>query len=454
MRKAHVLVVPYPAEGHIIPLLELSQRLVQHGLEVTFVITEHIQQKMWGSNSIGGGESNIIGVALIEDGLSLEDRNRPGKLSESVLLVMPGKVEELIEKMKNNGVVISCVVCDQSLCWALDIAKRKQIKSAAFCPAAAALLLQSFNIPTFIDQGIILEDGTLVKKQIIKLSPEMPAMNSAHFVWTCLGPLGNKEMQKNVFQLMLKNNNSVNNTNWLLCNSTYDLEPAAFNMAPQIRPIGPLLASNNRLLSSDPQDSKCLKWLDQQKPQSVLYLAFGSSTIFNPTQFRELALGLELSNTPFLWVVRATKTEEASKGGLFPERFLERVANRGLIVDWAPQQKVLSHSSVACFVSHCGWNSTVEGVSYGVPFLCWPYFADQFINQSYICDVWRTGLGFDRDKSGVITRDEIRIKVERVINDEEMKERALRFKEMAANIVDEGGSSNKNFRDFVEWVKS
>ena len=279
----------------------------------------------------------------------------------------------------------------------------------------------------------------------------MPAMNSANFVWTCLG---NEDMQKNVFELMVKNNTSVKKTDWLLCNSTYDLEPAAFNLAPQIRAIGPLLASNNDQASSDPEPSTCLKWLEQQRPNSVIYVAFGSFTILDTTQFRELAFGLELSNRPFLWVVRTNITEEAKDGGLFPEGFLERVANKGLIVNWVPQQKVLSHRSVACFISHCGWNSTVEGVSYGVPFLCWPYFADQFINQSYICDVWRIGLGLNRDGRGVITRDEVRTKVERVMNDEEMKERALSYKEMAANSVNEGGSSNRNFRNFIEWMKS
>ncbi|PON83477.1 UDP-glucuronosyl/UDP-glucosyltransferase [Trema orientale] len=475
----HVLVVPYPAQGHVIPLWELSKRLVQQGFNITFVNTRHIHEKVQNAMSLVDDDGIMSGdqirVALIEDGLSLEDRVRPGKLSESVLRVMPGKVEELIENINNNNNnknnnnnnnnngsstkqadrKISCVVCDQSLGWALDIAERKGIKRAAFCPAAAALLVQAFSIPKLIDQGIINPDGTLgIKKGIIKLSSETPAMNSANFVWTCLG---NKDMQKNVFELMVKNNTSVKKTDWLICNSTYDLEPSAFNMAPQIRPIGPLLATNNgRVRSHLKASTACLKWLDQQRPQSAIYIAFGSFTIFNPTQLRELALGLELSNRPFLWVVRTDKSDESSNanGGWFPEGFLERVANRGLIVNWAPQQKVLSHGSVACFISHCGWNSTVEGVSYGVPFLCWPYFADQFINQSYICDVWRTGLGFDRDESGVIPRDEIRTKVEKVINDEKMKERALRYKEMAAKCVEEGGSSNKNFKDFIEWMKS
>ena len=162
MGNPHVLVVPYPAQGHIIPLLELSNRLAQHGFDVTFVNTQHIDEKVKNAMSLMDSK---IRVVLIEDGLSLEDRKRAGKLSESVLRVMPRKVEELIEKINglsfNEGDEISCVVCDQSLGWALDIAERKGIKKAAFCPAAAALLVQGFSIPRLIDEGIIDKDGKI-----------------------------------------------------------------------------------------------------------------------------------------------------------------------------------------------------------------------------------------------------------------------------------------------------
>lgn len=289
-----------------------------------------------------------------------------------------------------------------------------------------------------------------MKKETIKLSSDMPAMNPANFVWTCLR---NMTLQKSIFELMVRNNGTIKLADWLLCNSTYDLEPEAFKMAPQILPIGPLLKSNRLgdfTGNMRPEDSTCLKWLDQQPPQSVIYIAFGSFTILDPTQFQELAMGLELSNRPFLWVVRSNMTDKVNDA--YPKGFFDRVATQGLVVGWAPQQKVLCHPSIACFLSHCGWNSTMEGVSNGVPFLCWPYFADQFLNQSYICNVWRIGLGFDRNENGIITRNEVRIKVEQLLGDEKIKARALAFQEMAASSIREGGSSNKNFSNFVEWI--
>ncbi|KAM1358184.1 hypothetical protein ACFX1Q_045174 [Malus domestica] len=452
MVNPHVLVIPYPAQGHVIPLFELSRCLVKHGIEVTFVDTEHVHMQMKNALAVEDEIGSKIHHVFVSDGLeSLEDRKIPGKFSAAIMQVMPGKFKELIEEINgSNGDQITCVLADQSLGWALDIAEQKAIKRAAFCPAAAALLVLGFSIPKLIDEGIVANDGTPTKKQVIKLSPEMPGMNTSNFVWACLG---SKALQKNVFQLMVRNNQSTKLADWLLCNSTYDLEPAAFSMAPQILPIGPLLASNQLESSAGnilPDDS-CLNWLDQQSPQSVIYVAFGSVAVFDRKQFEELAWGLEHSNRPFLWVVRDDNAH--TKNEAFPEGFLDSVADRGRIVAWAPQQRVLSHPSIACFVSHCGWNSTMEGVSYGVPFMCWPYFADQFLNQTYICEVWKVGLGFERDESGIVTRREISSKVEQLLGNDEIGARVLDMKKKVMDSVKEGGGSNKNFNSFVDWMK-
>ena len=246
-----------------------------------------------------------------------------------------------------------------------------------------------------------------------------------------------------------------NLTEWWLCNTTYELEPGALSFEPKLLPIGPLLRSNDNASATArslgqfwEEDLSCMSWLDQQPHRSVLYVAFGSTTIFDQKQFTELALGLELTNRPFLWVVR--QDSNCNNKVSYPNEF---VGSQGKIVGWAPQQKVLSHPAIACFVSHCGWNSTVEGLSNGVPFLCWPYFTDQFSNKSCICDELKVGLGFDSDENGLVSCWEIKAKVDQLLSDENIRSRSHKLKEKLKNNIEEGGRSSENLSKFVKWLK-
>ncbi|KAM0039849.1 putative sinapate 1-glucosyltransferase [Helianthus debilis subsp. tardiflorus] len=104
-------------------------------------------------------------------------------------------------------------------------------------------------------------------------------------------------------------------------------------------------------------------------------------------------------------------------------------------------------------MSHCGWNSTMECVSNGVPFVCWPYFADQFFNKTYICDIWKTGVGLNKDEKGIVTRGEIKSKVEQLVNNNIHKANALNLKEKLTDCLREGNSSNKKLNKFIDWLK-
>ncbi|KAJ9147538.1 hypothetical protein P3X46_029688 [Hevea brasiliensis] len=441
MGKPHVVAIPYPAQGHVIPLMELSQCLVKHGFKVTFVNTEYNHRRVMNALAEQDYFGDQISLVSIPDGMEhWEDRNELVKLTKAIFEVMPGKLEDLIDRINaSEDEKITCIIADETMGWALEVAEKMKIRRVAFWPASAALLTSLFSIQKLIDDGIIDSNGTPLKNQMIQLASAMPAMNSANLIWTCVGDL---TTQKIIVDVSIKNNNAVKVADWILCNSAHDFEPGAFTLAPKILPIGPLLAGSREGDSVGhfwPEDSNCLKWLDQQPLKSVIY------------PIPRISIGLEISCRPFLWAVRPDITSDTNA---YPEGFQERVATRGQMVEWAPQQKVLSHPSIACFLSHCGWNSTMEGVANGVPFLCWPYFADQFLNESYITDVWKVGLTFNRNESGIIMREEIKNKVEQVLSDENITARAAEFKEKAMKSVREGGYSSKNFNNFIAWMKA
>ncbi|XVF11823.1 hypothetical protein REPUB_Repub08aG0060400 [Reevesia pubescens] len=448
----HVLVISYPAQGHVAPLMKLSLQIAAQGVKVTFVNTEFIHEKIMASMPEKDREQSMISLVSIPDGLEGDDRNDIFKLAESILRVMPGHLEDLIVKMNQSNLneQIKCVIADTSVGWALEVAKKMGIRAVAVWPAGAACFALTAQIPHLIDDQVINNDGTLIKDEPIRLSEDIPAWSSSEFTWRCCDPV----MQKLLFVYVSTALKTFKFADQILCNSFYELDSSVMKLIPKILPIGPFSASNHFGAFAGnfwPEDSTCLSWLDKQIAGSVIYVALGSTTILSSQQVDELALGLELTGLPFLWVVRSNLTDGST--AKFPEGYIKRIADRGKIVEWAPQEKVLAHPSSACFVSHCGWNSTLEGLSMGIPFLCWPYFADQFHNRSYICDIWKIGLALAKDENGIITRNEMSTKINKLLSSDAIKANALHLKEVARKSVSEGGSSFKNFKSFIEQIQ-
>ncbi|CAO2038669.1 unnamed protein product [Urochloa humidicola] len=469
--RQHALVIPYPAQGHVIPLLELAYALVDRGFTVTFANSEFNHHRVLAAMADDTTKKNGRRTGLLLDRIRLvavpdgmepgEDRNNLVRLTVLMAEHMAPRVEDLIRQSHgdtvDDGVPITCMVADYNLgTWALDVARRTRIKSAAIWPASAAVLASLLSINKLIQDNIIdSKDGSALTQGTFQLSPEMPVMHTAHLAWNCIG---NHEGQEALFRYLIGGVRAVEKCDFILCNSFHRAEPATFARFPNVVPIGPLLTGERRGKAVGhfwrPEDDACISWLDAQPARSVVYVAFGSFTMFDTRQFRELALGLELCGRPFLWVVRP----DIVHGDVhdYPDGFLDRVgaSGQGMVVAWSPQLRVLAHPAVACFVSHCGWNSTMEGIRNGVPFLAWPYFADQFVNQGYICDTWKVGLRAKADESGVITKEHIAGRVGELMSDRGMRERAEAMKKVAHESVMEGGSSHRNFDVFVEAIKA
>ncbi|KAH0460958.1 hypothetical protein IEQ34_008533 [Dendrobium chrysotoxum] len=452
MSSTHALILPYPAQGHVIPLMELSYCLIERGFHITFINTEFNHERIFAGSKLDQAKFiDGIHFVTIPDGLELEeDRHNFGRMTASLTKVMPSFLEEL---MRNNVVKFTCFIADMNMAWALSIAKNVGLRTAVVWPAAAGALVTILSIPKLIQDEVIDENGTPMKKEVIQLNPGMTPMDTSNLPWCCLR---DEYTQKIMFNYMIANNQATSNAEMIICNSFEMLEKPVFKEMPYILPVGPLHNSFESI--RDPnlchfwsEDKQCIDWLNKHPANSVIYVAFGSITIFNNKQFQELALGLELIGRPFLWVVRPDMTNK-SINCTYPSGFEERVVDRGRIVGWSPQQKVLKHPAIACFISHCGWNSTIEGVRNGVPFLCWPYFVDQLFNQSYITKVWKIGLSLVPDENGLISKEEVGSKVEELLKDRDILERSQALKNFSDISVMEGGSSFKNLNKFVDFI--
>lgn len=225
------------------------------------------------------------------------------------------------------------------------------------------------------------------------------------------------------------------------------------------------MASRGNKASID--EERCLKWLDSMQNGSVLFVNFGSLVRSVPLQLMEIGLGLEASRKPFIWVIKAGDKMPEIEQWLIEENFEERVKDRGLIIKgWAPQIMILSHRAICGFLTHCGWNSTIESICNGVPMITWPHFGDQFLNEMLIVDVLKIGIrigaeryitwGSEKSDEVMITRDDVERKVLELMDEEKGTERRVKARdlgEMAKKAMEEGGSSYKNIELLVQAMQ-
>lgn len=189
------------------------------------------------------------------------------------------------------------------------------------------------------------------------------------------------------------------------------------------------------------EETECLDWLDQRDPESVIYVNFGSVTVMAPEQLIEFAWGLANSGHHFFWVVRPDLVKGSS--AISSDEFKTAVGGRGLLATWCPQEQVLAHRAVGCFLTHSGWNSTVESISSGVPMVCWPFFSEQPTNCRFSCTSWGVGLELERSAG----RGKVEGVVREVMGGEEgktLRKKAIEWKVKAESAVKDGGSSHTN----------
>ncbi|XP_015901336.3 UDP-glycosyltransferase 89A2 [Ziziphus jujuba] len=177
---------------------------------------------------------------------------------------------------------------------------------------------------------------------------------------------------------------------------------------------------------SNYREEHVIQWLDAKPRGSVLYVAFGSEVGPSKDEYPQLASALEESTRPFIWVIQSgSGIPGSTKEVYFPDGLDRKVGERGLIIcGWGPQLLILSHPSTGGFLSHCGWNSTVEAFGLGVPLLAWPFRGDQYYNAKWLIKHLKVGHRVCEDSSQMVTKDDISRGIEVIMEDEEIKKKA------------------------------
>ncbi|CAO2176345.1 unnamed protein product [Urochloa humidicola] len=476
MARPHVVVVPYPGSGNINPALQLSKLLHCRGVFITFVVTEHNLRRVQAAAGAEGatavsGCSEGFRIETIPDGMLDADRGAQDYdvgLSKATVHHGAAPLRELVTRLRGGVPPVTCVMPTALMSFALDVARDLGVPSMVHLGFGAAALMAQMRLRELKDRGYLplkdescLTNGYL-EKTIIDWIPGMPPIS--------LGDVSSfvRTTDPDDFGLWfnITEANNCTKAGALIINTFDTLEAdvlAALHVEyPRIYTVGPLGTmlrqghhvdgedDNNIDLSLWKHDTECLAWLDVQDQESVVYANFGSLTVLTAAQLTEFAWGLATTGYPFLLVVRDDLIRGGSDGmAALPPEFLSETADRCRMATWCPQDQVLRHRAVGCFVTHCGWNSTLESVAAGVPMVCWPVFAEQYTNRKYACEVWGVGLRLDEE----VRREQVAGRVREAMESEELRKSAARWKAEAEAAACQGGSSYENLLGLVKALE-
>ncbi|KAL6643032.1 hypothetical protein ACP70R_021213 [Stipagrostis hirtigluma subsp. patula] len=455
--RVHVLLVSYPAQGHINPLLQFGKRLAAHrpgGVRCTLAVA---RSALAGSSTLQ--PAGTVRVAAFSDGCDRGGYDEVGDVRAYLArLESAGSrtLDELLRAEAAHGRAVRAVVYDAFLAWAPPVARRHGAWCAAF-----------FTQPCAVNVAYAHAwrgDLRLPMAEVPAELPGLPAgLEPADFSTFLTQPT--PPGSSSYLDLLLQQCQGLEVADHVLINTFHDLQTEeAEYMAARwgAKTVGPTLPSSyldNRIPDDSsynfdirtPMTAECKAWLDNRSTHSVVYVAFGSLATLGLDQMDEMAKGLYNSGKAFLWVVRESKTSK------IPENFVNKLKGKGLVVTWCPQLEVLAHDAIGCFVTHCGWNSTMEGLSMGVPMVAMPQWSDQPMNAKYIEDVWQVGVRARRDAKGVVTNEEIERCVREVMEGElskEYKKNAMSWRERAKRAMSQGGSSDRNILEFLSKLGS
>ncbi|TXG73464.1 hypothetical protein EZV62_002043 [Acer yangbiense] len=411
-KSVSIVMLPYLAHGHVSPFYELAKRLSNKGFHIYFCSTPICLEPIRNINHFDQDHMNIQLIDLQFPSSFHQElpphyhstKNLPPHLHNTLLAAFDASKPAFSDILKTLRPEL--VIYDVFQPWAAEAARELNIEAVLF-----TVMVQSQKWKPGVPK--VTESNKELMDQLFK--------NSVNGMTTL----------QRLFQCVTSSSGHM-----VLIKSTTEIQAKFGKPADvfgDIVPVGCLLQKPQ----DHAGDEKIMDWLNKKEASSVVFVSFGSEIFLSQEEIEEMAHGLELSNVDFIWVVRFHGEHNNVKKTIheaLPQGFLDRIQiqGKGLIVDWAPQAKILAHTSSGGFVSHCGWSSTVEAMMYGVPIIAIPLKHDQPLNAKLAVDM---GVAIEVPARGEkkITRHEVAKAIKTVVVEEQGKEVRRRAKELSEN---------------------
>ncbi|KAK7371799.1 hypothetical protein VNO80_05164 [Phaseolus coccineus] len=458
-KAARLVFIPFPGTGHLVSTIQFANLLVErhHHIWITVLVIKLPSDTKTPAYTDSLHSQRLQFINLPE----ISPNSQPNPLKEMLELQKP-HVKEAVSNLTPTPPLAAFVV-DMFCTTMIDVAEEFHVPSLVFFTSGLAFLGLMLHLHTLKEEEnaeFTVSDAELV---IPSFAKALPSRNLPSIV-----------VSKQWEQIFMDYGRGLKKADGIIVNSFEELESHAahsFLNGPQpIYPVGPIL---NPKPNGHPHNADIFDWLDHQPPSSVVFLCFGSMGSFGEDQVREIALALENSGARFLWSLR----KPPPKGSAFtippsdyapsdlpsilPPGFLDRTAGIGKIIGWAPQAQILAHPATGGFVSHCGWNSTLESIYFGVPIATWPLYAEQQTNAFLL--VHELDIAFEisldyrvefKDGSAtVLSAEKIEKGLRNVVEiDEERRKRVMEVSEKSRKTLLEGGCSHSSLGRLIDYI--
>ncbi|KAL4567442.1 hypothetical protein LXL04_023026 [Taraxacum kok-saghyz] len=483
-KSTELVFIPAPGVGHIMSTMEIAKLLVtrDNHLSITVLIINPLPNPTFGSGSaittyIESLSKNAMdGISFIQlpqdETLPVSDSKAPQAAITAFINSHCKYVRNVVADMisQPGSVRVAGFVIDMFCTAMIDVANEFSLPTYLFFTSNAGFLGFIFYIQSLCDDK---------NEDVVELSNRFDALVSV--------PSFVKPVPTNVFpatiqirdglDLFLSNARKLREVKAIMVNTFVELETHAIKSSseeigiPPVYPVGPMLNLEGNG-AGNPSENDVIKWLDSQPPSSVVFLCFGSMGSFDEVQVKEIAQALETSGHRFLWSLRRPPTHQIGSAPgdyedpemVLPEGFLERTAGIGKVTGWVPQVAVLGHRSVGGFVSHCGWNSLLESLWYGVPSATWPIYAEQQINAfEMVVELglaveikldYKKDLFNNEAYKEIVKAEEIESGIRRLMEDDKVRTKVKEMSQKSRAAVMEGGSSYESVGCLIEEFKS
>lgn len=444
--KQHIVMVPFMAQGHFIPFLALAN-LIEHlkpHCSITIATTplniQYLRSSLPPTSSI---QLSSLTFSSADHGLPPDTENTSSisQIDHLPRLMLASETLapqfDLLLAELNPLLIISDIFTG----WSVHLARARRIPHFSFSTGGG------FGTSAFMSLWLHLPHRLTDADpfQIPGFSDRFRLRRSqmSHYMRAADG--------SDDWSIFLRRNiRSSLQSDALLCNTVEEIEPYGVDLLRQISGL-PVLTVGTSRKSGTNLDS-CFEWLESHRPESVLFVSFGSQNTIGADQMMALAEGLEASGVAFIWVVRPPYGFDMNgefRSEWLPDGFEARMKEkkRGMVVRrWAPQIGILSHRATGGFLSHCGWNSVTESLSRGVPVIGWPVAAEQFYNSMLMEEEMGVGVELARGMVEEIDGGKVERVVRLVMEGEkgrEMRERAGRCRELIRAAVEVGSGEMK-----------